>query len=204
MSAYDEAQLGRQQVKDQRSDDVKAVLVATIQGGHRLLARIFHKMFPDTFAFLGTTDGWYVFKHPRWIHLGKDTSHIIRLIDEKLHAFVQADSTALINEGNNADPAEVRAVNTMLSDIAYFGFKTMLVNTMQSVYVVMNPGEWLSRLDSRDDILGFEDGLCDFTEKAFREGRPDDMLTLNMGHLTNDVQYSDLYKLAEILSTLAS
>ena len=56
----------------------------------------------------------------------------------------------------------------MLSNIANYGFKAMLVNNMQSVYGVVNPGEWLSRLDSRDDILGFEDGLYYFTEKAFR------------------------------------
>ncbi len=74
---------------------------------------------------------------------------------------------ALVNEGNKADLAEVRAVNVMLSNIANFGFKTMLVNNMQSLYGVMNPGEWLSRLDSRDYILGFEDGVYNFAEKEF-------------------------------------
>ncbi len=88
MKAYDEMQLARQQVKDQRSDDVKAVLEAALEGGRRLLARIFHNMFPDTLAFLGTTNDWFAFKQSGWIHLGKDTAHIIRLIDDKMYAFV--------------------------------------------------------------------------------------------------------------------
>ena len=37
VKAYDEAQLARQQVKDQRSDDVKAVLEAAIEGGTSFL-----------------------------------------------------------------------------------------------------------------------------------------------------------------------
>ena len=37
-------QFAKQQPKDGRSDDVKAVLDATIEGGHRLLALIFNKM----------------------------------------------------------------------------------------------------------------------------------------------------------------
>jgi len=124
-------------------------------------------MCPDTLAFLGTADDWFLFKQPRWIHIGKDTAHIIRLIDDKLHAFVHTASMALVNEGSTADTAEVRVVNDMLSNIANFGFKSMLVNNIQSLYGVMNSAECLYRLDSRDHILGFEDGVYDFAEKEF-------------------------------------
>jgi hypothetical protein len=64
-----------------------------------------------------------------WIHLGKDTAYIIRLINDKLQAFVQAASTALFNEGDKVDPSEVRIVNAMISNIANFGFKTIWSTT---------------------------------------------------------------------------
>ena len=45
-------------------------------------------MFPDTLVFLGATDGWFAFKQPRWFHLRKDASYIIRLIQNKMQAVV--------------------------------------------------------------------------------------------------------------------
>ncbi len=75
---------------------------------------------------------------------------------------------------------------------------------MQSLYGVMDPYEWLFRLDSRDDILGFEDVVIDIAEKAYREDKPDDMLTLNTRHSFSDVQSCDQDMLEEILFSFAS
>ena len=114
------------------------------------------------------------------MHLGDDTSYIIELVDTKCHVIVQAASDVLVRENPPADPTDLKAIKTMLSNIANFRFKSLLINNMRILYRVTPPSEWLSKLDARDDILGFHDGLYDFTLKPLREGKPDDMLTLSM------------------------
>jgi len=138
------------------------------------------------------------------MHLGEDTSYIIELIDTKLHAIVQAASKVIVHENTPVEPAELKAIKTMLSNIANFGFNSLLIKNMHSVYRVTLPSECLSKLDARDDMLGFDDGLYDFKLKVFRDGKPDDMLTLSTGHKYKDVQDCDPEKLEVILMALAS
>ncbi len=138
------------------------------------------------------------------MHLVEGTSYIIELIDTKLHAIVEAASEGLVHKDPPADPADLKAINTMLSNIANFGFKSLLIKNMRSLYRVILPSKWLSKLDAGDDILGFDDGLYDFKLKVFRDGKPDDMLTLSTGYKSKDVQDCDPEKLEVILMALAS
>jgi hypothetical protein len=86
----------------------------------------------------------------------------------------------------------------MLSNIANFGFKSLLIKNIRNLFRVTLPSEWLSKLDARDDIMGFDDGIYDFNLKVFRDGKPDDVLTLSTGHKSKYVQDCDQEKLEVI------
>eukprot|EP00873_Tetraselmis_striata_P018169 jgi/Tetstr1/438433/TSEL_026990.t1 len=59
-------------IAEARDDNTKLIAHAGVEGGHRLLAKVFHGMFPNMLASLGKTDGWFVFQTPRWQSLGMD------------------------------------------------------------------------------------------------------------------------------------
>jgi phage/plasmid-associated DNA primase len=52
----------------------------------------------------------------------------------------------------------------------------------------VNPKQWLNQLDDNDYLMGFEDCVYDFHERCFREGRPEDMISMSTGHKQSDVE----------------
>jgi phage/plasmid-associated DNA primase len=60
--------------------------------------------------------------------------------------------------------------------------------------------DWIGRLDSKKEILGFDDKVYDFSIKAFRDGTPEDMVTLSVGHSSKDLKRTKRSK--EILNEI--
>jgi len=79
----------RKKAKLSRSQDTNRVVKAALEGGHYLLACVFHSIVPDKYAFRGKKEVWYEFKEPRGSSLGRDTTEIVRIIDNKLKTFVK-------------------------------------------------------------------------------------------------------------------
>lgn len=52
-------------IAEARDDNTSLIVEAPLEGGHRLLAKVFHGMFPDLLAYLGKTYGWFLFQSPR-------------------------------------------------------------------------------------------------------------------------------------------
>ncbi len=48
--------------------------VALKVGGHSVIAKMFHAIWPDNFGYLGqgTCVGWFEFTAPRWHHIGQN------------------------------------------------------------------------------------------------------------------------------------
>jgi P4 family phage/plasmid primase-like protien len=188
--SVEEMEFVRKKAKLSRSQDTKNVVEAAIEGGHHLLAAIFHSLFPDKYAFLGKKEGWYEFKQPRWRSLGCDTSDIVRVVDNDLKSFVKKSLAELEKEDPSCDP-DIKAVSEMVKNIANYTFKSLLIRNMESLYKIEFSTEWIQSLDINTNVLGFDDCVYDVIDKTFREGRPIDMITLSTGHKREDIENCD-------------
>eukprot|EP00873_Tetraselmis_striata_P039780 jgi/Tetstr1/460044/TSEL_005364.t1 len=175
------------EIADKRDDKTKLVVEAAREGGHRLLAKLFHAMYPDLYAFLGKPDGWYVFRSPRWYPISMNVQPIMKKIDTSLYKTV-AKSLKILEAEEVPDSFTIELVSGLLTFISTMKFKKDLVDQLAVSYHVADPSQWLSALDSNTHTLGFEDCVYDFDEKCFREGRPEDMISMSVGHTQADVE----------------
>eukprot|EP00873_Tetraselmis_striata_P021731 jgi/Tetstr1/441995/TSEL_003145.t1 len=175
------------EIADKRDDKTKLVVEAALEGGHRLLAKLFHAMYPDSYAFLGKPDGWYVFRSPRWYPINMNVQPIMKKIDTSLYKTV-AKSLKILENEEVPDGFTIELVSGLLTFISTMKFKRDLVDQLAISYHVADPSQWLSALDSNTHTLGFEDCVYDFDEKCFREGRPEDMISMSVGHTQADVE----------------
>eukprot|EP00873_Tetraselmis_striata_P028812 jgi/Tetstr1/449076/TSEL_036289.t1 len=165
-------------IAEARDDKTKLIVEAGIEGGHRLLAKVFRDMFPDKLAYLGKTDGWFVFKAPRWQSLGMDVECVMSLVrDEDLHESVSKALENLVGEDIQSEDS-IKGVEGLLRNIAKLPFKKQLVEQLAISYRVADPKKWLNQLDGFDHLLGFEECVYDFQERCFRDGRPEDMVSM--------------------------
>lgn len=176
------------EIAEARDDRTALIVEAGIEGGHRLLAEVFHGMFPDILVFLGKTEGWYMFRSPRWVSIAHDVQCIMKLIDGSLYDAVSSTLETLEDEETPND-VEIKAVQGLLKNIAKIPFKKNLVEQLAVSYQVLNPSKWLAKFDSDEYILGFEDCVYDFREKCFRDGRPEDMVSMSVGHTRADMEF---------------
>jgi len=202
--SVEEMESARKKVKLSRPHDTNRVVEAALEGGHHLLAAIFHSLFPDKYAFLGKKEGWYIFKQPRWRSLESCTSAIVKDIDNDLKIFVKNVLVELEKEDPPCEP-DIKAVSVMVKNIANFTFKSPLIRNMESLYKVDSPKEWVESLDVNLHVLGFDDCVFDAKTKTFREGTPADMITLSTGHKREDVEKCDVNmrkKIIEMFETI--
>jgi hypothetical protein len=61
-------------------------------------------------------------------------------------------------------------------------FKEFIEKELRSVYNVLDPQLWLEKLNEVTYVIVFEDGVYDFRELQFREGKPEDFVTMSCGH----------------------
>ena len=93
--SVEEMESARNKLKLSRPHDTNRVVKAALEGGHNLLAAIFHRLFPDRYAFLGKKEGWYEFKQPRCRCLESGTSSLVKAIDNDLKIFAKHVLTEL-------------------------------------------------------------------------------------------------------------
>eukprot|EP00873_Tetraselmis_striata_P020411 jgi/Tetstr1/440675/TSEL_028984.t1 len=175
------------EIADARDDNTKLIVEAGLEKGHRLLAMVLHEMFPDKLAYLGKTEGWYIFKEPRWQSISHDTQCIMTLMDDDLHESVSKALENLVKEDIPSEDA-VKGVEGLLKNIAKIPFKKNLVEQLSLCYQVADPKMWLNQLDGNDLLLGLEDCVYDFHDRCFRDGLPEDMVSMSTGHSRSDIE----------------
>jgi hypothetical protein len=73
-------------------------------------------------AYLGKTDGWFVFRSPRWQRIGMDVECVMALVDEHLHKTVSQALHKMLEEDVTNDD-EIKGVEGLLKSIAKLPFK---------------------------------------------------------------------------------
>jgi P4 family phage/plasmid primase-like protien len=181
------------------------VQVAKEDGRHKTLAKLFHGMFPDRFAYLGKVDGWYSFQAPRWSHIRGDVEDIITIFNNEFSARIQQYIDAFSAE-ERPDKDLIKTLDAILNrKMTNTVFVDHVIKALQTSYKVAElPSVWLSKLDSNMYLLGFDDMVYDFHERRFRCGTPDDMISMTVGHTAADIIECDPVILDEIKMVLGS
>jgi P4 family phage/plasmid primase-like protien len=150
------------------------------------IAYVFYKMFPDTFVYV-SKKAWYSFNDTRWI-LSLEDTEIMRVINTHLvpkfikmsHIFEESASllkdddpkkTTLLNKAKN-----MFDISHRLRDIS---FKKKIVDELKILYA---NSQFVELLDKNTDLIGFENGVFDLSILEFRNGKPDDYLTMSTGY----------------------
>ena len=127
-----------------------------------------------------------MFKQPRWIAMENNIEELVQMIDNDLFEVVSSCLESL-KEEEKPDKADVSVVTKMVKSLANISFKTKLIEQLQSLYKC-NAKTWLSQLNANDYLIGLEDCVFDFKHGCFREGLPEDMVTMSTGHTREDVE----------------
>jgi P4 family phage/plasmid primase-like protien len=174
-----------------RKEEVEDLILAAASGTHADVAAAFHAMNPDVFMYTGSKEGWYKFSQPRWHEEGKECLAIGKLINGRLYDnfLEQAASFEQRAKGEEGDAdkkdgflAMAGALRAVAKQLKNSNFKKSLLEELKILYSPSEPAQWVNSLNSKNHILGLEDGVYDYSTGEFRAGTPCDLVSLSTGH----------------------
>ena len=169
-----------------------------IGNSQQLANLIFHK-YSDIYNY-GEDGNWYIFDNHRWYKEEIRNSNL----RNKINPMLQDIYTKVINFHNdNGEPLKnikkIRRVYSTFGD-------TLLKNNIMSdladlFYDGKNPNkDFVSKLDRNSYLIGFNNGVYDLSNFIFRDGVPEDYVSISTGYDYSDERtdkYNDLLKFLE-------
>jgi P4 family phage/plasmid primase-like protien len=130
---------------------------------------------------------WYKFKNHRWVlvnpaslrnNISKTISKLYFKIAEK-YTMLKLDQE---EQDNDEQVDRYSKIIAILMDIANklkkTAFKTNVIKECKEIFYEYDP-KFFEKLDTNRDLLCFNNGVIDFDKKIFRDGAPEDYISLS-------------------------
>jgi len=154
---------------------------------HHLIALVISKYFEDQFICVDINDDWYYFNGVRWRKTMK-ANKLKKAIHDDIHKIYREygdkyDSIARNIANDEGDPDEIKKYRDKFEKCLTFQkklYQEPYVNTIiGSLKHIFYKEGIMEEFDTNNDLIGFENGIYDLKNHVFREGRPEDNLTLS-------------------------
>jgi len=159
---------------------------------HHLLALVISKYFENQFICVDINEDWYYFNGVRWKKTMKGNK-LKRAIHDDIYKIYQEygdkydtlarDLKRRIEDGGEGDLDDVEKYQKKSDKCSTFRkklYQEPYVNTIIGAlkHIFYREGI-MEEFDTNNDLIGFENGIYDLKNHVFREGRPEDNITLS-------------------------
>ena len=161
------------------------------------IATILYHLFKDQYVCCSVKSGiWYRYYNHRFIKSDSGTT-LRRAISEELRNAYSTKAFKLSQAMNALPEGDERVVNiqkriSKVMDVVGRLSKTHdKDNIMKEAKELFYDGDFLKNIDTNPYLLCFKNGVFDFKEKVFRDGKPEDGISLSTLIEYRPVDYSD-------------
>jgi len=171
-------------VRAERNCGLVDKAVATM--AHFDVAKVVFEEYKDQFVCVSAGGGgkWYRFQDHRWRPTNKAGEMRLALSMSVHDAFERRARVVrreAANSEEDAGKAAKRAAkyDDMCKNLKQTGFKDSVMREAADLFY---RDKFEGRLDGDPDLIGFENGVYDLARAVFRDGRPEDMISMSTGH----------------------
>jgi P4 family phage/plasmid primase-like protien len=164
-------------------DEFKNMIRRTLDGNTYHLAKSFHHKYSNEFVCTSPVrNTWYQFRNHRWERIEGGFTIKIKFSEEFADEFNEeiAEISMKATKIAGVEKEELLQRRTRLDKIVEklmnTSFKKQLLEECSTLFY--DP-KFEEKLDSNIMLIGFENGVYDLEKGEFREGRPDDYITLS-------------------------
>lgn len=158
------------------------------------IAKVLYEMYQNQFVY--SKKCWFEFKNHRWISeedgLCLRQKISVELVQEYLRLNSQYNELAA-DAGDDGDDSkkeeylnQTKKIIKIINNIKMTGFKD---NVMKECRELFQDNKFCDKLDAKEYLIGFENGVYDLRQMEFRDGRPEDYITLSTGN--SYIEYYD-------------
>jgi len=164
-------------------EEYKSMMKKSLDGNTYYLAERVYSKYSDRFVCSALKSNiWWEFKNHRW-HRIEEGYTLKILLEEDFATEYKRESYELsikATQHSGFDKEELQykksKIDKIVEKLMNNTFKNTLMDECKSLFYDPN---FERNLDSKINLIGFENGVYDLKQKTFREGRPDDYITLS-------------------------
>lgn len=164
-------------------EEFKLLLSNSLSGDHTNIAKAVHGKYGEKFVCSSISKNiWWEFKNHHWERIEEGYTLRNLLADEFVNEYNMAISdislratkvTGIERERLYSDRSKL---DKIVSSLMNGSFKNQIMSECKSLFY---DGRFAEKLDSNLFLIGFNNGVYDLQSEIFREGRPDDFITLS-------------------------
>lgn len=169
-----------------QKNDLSNLIYRSTSETHHDIAKVVYFMFKYDFVCCSIKNNfWYEFKHHKWVNSDCGFSLRSKISTEVVREYSLAAASynsRAAQEGVETEQQRLLDIAKKLNGIALklkqSPFKDNIIKECREMFYVEKFEE---KLDSRCHLIGFLNGVYDLEAFEFREGRPDDYISLTCG-----------------------
>jgi P4 family phage/plasmid primase-like protien len=195
-----------------RHETVDYFIEQTIKGQTEFdLANVLLQLFKDRFVCVSIKNNiWYEFKNHRWTEI--DSGNTLRLWCSRDVHKLYCDKAASLDDMMDAleedDPNRQKIekkINTLISIGLMLRRTNHKNNIMREARDLFYDKDFLEKQDENNNLMCFNNGVFDFRDNVFRDGKPEDYITKST-HIDyvplTDVNQDTLHQVQEFMHQL--
>lgn len=154
------------------------------------IANVLYQLYKDEYRCASLKKNvWYQFKNHRWREIDSGTTlryniskTLSRIYGKKCDTCMQISSESVDVDKEKQEVFRKKGSNysEISSNLKRTTFKQNIMKEAAEIFYQSDP-DFINNLDKNRQLLCFENGVWDFDSRAFRDGRPDDYITLTTG-----------------------
>jgi P4 family phage/plasmid primase-like protien len=178
-------------------EEFKSMMNKSLNGETYYLAKSFYAKYSDKFVCSSIDKNcWWEFKDHKWYRIEGGYSLLILFSEDFVNEYNreigEITTAAIQQQGFYKEELQRKRlkIDSIVDKLMNCSFKKLLLTECKNIFY---DSKFEQKLDSNIYLLGFENGVYDLEQSIFRDGRPDDYITLSTNHNYSKWNENDPY-----------
>ena len=150
------------------------------------IAKVVYEIYKDSYKCTSIKHSvWYEFQNHRWVEIEGAYTLSKKISEELTKEFSILNSYYYIQiAGKGSDEQEklIKKANNVMKIMLSLKKSAFKANVLKECSILFYDPEFEEKLDSKKNLIGFNNGVYDLEARQFRNGTPDDFVSLTVGY----------------------
>lgn len=162
-------------------EKVNELMYNSLNGADDSFADILFYLYKNNYNY-GEDNNWYMFENHRWLNIGNKNHYMQEFGRQKIKEYY----TDLINycKKENMENIKIKEIRKIKNTVAKQKVMRDAIDGAKSKFLVNNNRNrnFVKKLDTNSSLICFNNGVYDLDKHIFRDGTPEDLLTMSVGY----------------------
>ena len=168
------------------TENINGLVMEAESGTEFDVANVVYELFKDEYKCVDINRNyWFEFQGHRWVSVPAAYTLSTRISEEVTREFgllysnCMKRTTGKMGQGKDDTVAKLNKITKIVNNLKSTGFKKRVIEECRNKFY---DAEFEEKLDSNRNLIGYNNGVYDLELSCFREGCPDDLISMSVGY----------------------